>query len=98
MLDLCGREVGAVRRHDDGGAQPRVAIQPLGGDPVVDGAAERRRQVLAEHDLRAVEHVADGEARLKRLQHVVTQLFELLPGGPHGGRQSGRPLIGALAG
>ena len=28
-LDLLGGEVRAVRRHDDGGAQPRVAIQPL---------------------------------------------------------------------
>ena len=69
-LDLLHREFGAVRRDDDRGAQPRIAIQPLGADPVVDGAAERGGQVLAQHDLRAVDDVADGVAGPQAVEQV----------------------------
>ena len=47
--------------------------QPLGGEPVVDGAAHRRRQILAEHRRRAVQHVADGIARAERIQCLGAQ-------------------------
>jgi len=42
-LDLAHRELGIVQRHQDGGAQPRLAVEPLAGDPVV----YRRAQAAA---------------------------------------------------
>ena len=41
-VDLLGGELRAVHRHDDGCAQPRIAIQPFRGDPPVDRTAQRR--------------------------------------------------------
>ena len=81
-LDLLGGEIRAVHRHDDGGAQPRVAVKPLGSQPVVDAAAEAGRQVLAEHDLGAVQYVADGEPGLLPVEDVALHADSVLPGGP----------------
>src|SRR5579872_2031075 len=76
-LDLGHREIRTVRRDNNRGTQPGIAIEPFGGDPVVDGTTEGGRQVFTEHDLRAVKRVADDEARLKWFQHVIAQLVEL---------------------
>ena len=57
-----------MHRHDDRRAQPVVADQPFGGEPVVDRAAHRRRQVLAEDRLCAMQYVADGVARAECIQ------------------------------
>ena len=85
-LDFLGREVGTVRRHDDGRAQAIVAIQPLGADPVVDRAAERGRQVLAEEDLGAMDHVADRPAGAEPVQQMGLHRLQAAAGRP--GRQT----------
>ena len=47
----------------DAGAQPRLAVEPLARDPVVDGAREGGSHVLAEQELHAVEAVAGCRCR-----------------------------------
>ena len=61
-LDLGDRALRIVHRHQDGGAEPRLAVEQLLRDPVVDGGAQRHRHVLVEQRDGAVQHVADGEA------------------------------------
>ena len=85
-LDLFGREVSAVWWHDDGRPQPIVAIQPLRADPVVDGAAKRGRQVLAEEDLGAVDDVADRPAGPEPVQQMGLHRLQAAAGRP--GRQT----------
>ncbi len=65
-FDLGRGQIGIQHRHDDGGAQPVVAVQPFARDPVVDGAAEDRGDVVAERHLRAVEAVQDAEPGAER--------------------------------
>ena len=85
-VDFLGGQVGAVRRDDDGRAQAGVAIQPLGLDPVVDGAAEGGGQVLAEHHLGAVDDVADGVAWVQAVEQVGLQRLQAAAG--RAGRQA----------
>src|SRR3546814_18311880 len=47
-FDLLDRQFGALRRHDDRGAQARFAIEPLARHPVVHGPRETGRHVLSE--------------------------------------------------
>ena len=74
----------ALLRHDDRGAQSRIAIQPLPGDPVVHRAGDRHAQILAERRLGAVEAVANGERRAERAQCLA---------GEHPGRGGGFPRL-----
>jgi len=62
------RQWPAVHRHDDGGAQAVILVQPFPGNPVVDGAAEGGGEVLAEDRRRAVQDVADGVAGLEGVE------------------------------
>ncbi len=69
-LDLLRGEFGAVHRHHDGRAQAVILRQPLGGEPVVDRAAHRGGQVLAEDRRRAVQDVADRVACAERIESL----------------------------
>ena len=84
-LDLLRREVRAVHRHHDRGAQAGVAIQPLLHHPIVDRPAKRRRQILAENRLGAVQHVADGVFRAKPVQGLSAHRVEIGAGVSLGG-------------
>ena len=65
----------------------------------VDRAAQCRGQVLAVHDLRAIQHVADGEPRLECIQRLGrASLGSQRPACRVAGRQSGRPFNGAADG
>ena len=70
-LDLVHRVFGVLHRHDDGGAQPRIAVEPFPGDPVVERAREGRRHVLREQELDAIEAIADRQARLPAVEHLL---------------------------
>ena len=84
-FDLLCRQFRAVLRHDDGGPQPVVPVQPLPRHPIVDRSAERRRQVLAENGRGAVQHVADGETRAEPVQRLRLQRVEIRSWEPLGG-------------
>ena len=65
-LDLLRRQVRRLRRHDDGGAQPRLGVQPFARDPIVHRAAQGDRHVLRGQRRRAPERVADRDAGAER--------------------------------
>ncbi len=65
-VDLLDRQFGVLHRHHDGGAQARLLVQPLGGDPVVHRAGEAGAHVLGEQQLHAVEAVADRDRGAER--------------------------------
>ena len=65
-LDLGDASLRVVQRHHDRGAQARLAVEQLLRDPVVHGAAQRGAHVLVEQRDRAMQHVADREARAER--------------------------------
>ena len=69
MRVLCG--------HDDAGAQPRIAIQPFGGNPVVHCTAQCLRQVLAVHGLATVQAVDDGGAAVEAVERLALQHCEV---------------------
>ena len=58
-LDLRDGELHVLQRDHDRSAQALVMGQPLGRDPVVDGAGEGAGHVFAEHQVDAVDAVAD---------------------------------------
>ena len=87
-LDLVDREFDVLRRHHDRGAQPRIAVEPFLGDPVVERAREGRRHVLAEHELDAIEAIADRALGLPAAEDLPGELAQArLPG-----RRSGRAI------
>jgi hypothetical protein len=92
------RQWPAVHRHDDGGSQAVVLVQPFPGDPVVDGAAEGGGEVLAENRRRAVQDVADGVAGVEGVERLRFRRGKSVPALPLAGFQSGRALIGAFGG
>ena len=69
-LDLLDRELRVLQRHHDRGAKRRLGVEPFPGDPVVDGAGEGFRHVIVEHQLDAVEAVADREADAEVVEQV----------------------------
>ena len=69
-VDLIHRQFGVLHRHDDGRAQPGVAVQPFPGDPVVQRAGHGDAKVLAELRLDAVQAVADREPGAERIQRL----------------------------
>ena len=79
-LDLLHRQIGIVQRQQDRGAQPRLAVEPFLGDVVVHRRDQRRRHVLVEQRDRAVQHVADGEARAEGVERVRAQKIEIAAG------------------
>ena len=88
-LDLFRRKVRGVRRHEDGGAQARVAVEPFRLQPVVQRTAEARRHVLGIEHRRAVEAVEDGEARAEPVHGVADE-----PGGVAAGPRGAVPPVG----
>ena len=75
-LDLGDGEFGVLHRHHDRGAQPRIAVEPFLGDPVVDRLGERRRHVLAVQKLHAIEAMADGDVDVPAVERVRAQRVE----------------------
>jgi hypothetical protein len=69
-FDLLHGEFDVLQRHHDGGAQARIAVEPLLGDPVVDRAGEGARHVLVEDELHSVEAIADGEVCAPAVEHL----------------------------
>ena len=61
-LDLLHRQFRVLLRHHDGGAQPRVAVQPFAHDPLVHRARHGGAQVLAERRLHAVQAIAGWQS------------------------------------
>ena len=76
-LDLLCRVMRVLCRHDDAGAQPRIAIQPFGGNPVVHCAAQCLRQVLAVDGLATVQAVDDGGAAVEAVERLALQNCEV---------------------
>jgi hypothetical protein len=72
-FDLIHREFDVLQRHHDGGAQARIAVEPLRGDPVVDRAGEGARHVLVEAELHPVKAIADGQVRAPAVEHLGPQ-------------------------
>ena len=85
-LDLVDSIFGVLRRDDDRGAQPRIAVEPFLGDPVVERAGEGRGHVLAEQEAYAVEAVQDRQSRLPAVADL---------GGEFGRRHGGPPVLAA---
>ena len=79
-LDLLHRQLGIVQRQQDRRAQPRLAVEPFLGDVVVDRRDQRRRHVLVEQRDRAVQRVADGEARAEGVERLRAQEVEVAAG------------------
>ena len=90
---------GVLRRHDDGGAQPGILVEPFRDEPVVDGLAQGLGEVLAVDGLAAVQAVDDGRAGGETVQRVLLQQCEVgagfavvrdaSPGGRTMGRRAG---------
>ena len=72
-VDLGGGGVRVLRGDDDRGAKPGFAVEPLGGDPVVQRGGQGGGEMPVEQGLDAVEAVQDGEARAEAVQHVAAQ-------------------------
>ena len=79
----------APARDHDRGAQPRIARQPFGCDPVVDRLAEGRRHVGIVHRLRAVEHIADRVAGAELVERPALHHRKIAAG-----LAIGRPPVG----
>ena len=75
-LDLVDRVFDVLHRHDDRGAQARIAVEPFLGDPVVQRAMEGARHVLVVDELHAVEAVQDREARAPFVEHLRGKLLD----------------------
>ena len=73
-LDLVDRVFDVLHRHDDRGAQARIAVEPFLGDPVVQRAVEGARHVLVVDELHAIEAVADRVARVPLVEHLARQV------------------------
>ena len=89
-LDLLRGVDRVLGGHDDGRAQPRLAVEPLRHQPVVDRAAQRLRQVLAVHRLAAMQAVDDGEPAAEAVQRLPLQQREI-----GAGLAFHRPPVGA---
>ena len=76
-LDLVDRHFGILQRHHDRRAQPRLAIEPLPRDPIVERLREGRRHVLAEQQVHAVEAIADGDAGAEARERLAAERFEV---------------------
>ena len=81
-FDLLRRKLRGVGRHEDGGAQARVAVQPLGPEPVVQRTGEAGRHVLGIEHRRAVEAVENGKARAEPVHRVAQQAGGVAAGPP----------------
>ena len=79
-LDLIDGEVRGLHRHDDRGPETGIARQPLGREPVVDGAAKGCRHVGVENRLRAVEHIANGMRRAEGVERLCAQQLKIAAG------------------
>ncbi len=95
------RQIRRLHRHHDRGAQPRVARQPFGRDPVVDRLAERGGHIGIEHRLRAVQHIADRVAGAKLIERAALDHCEIAAGLAVGGSPvgpAGQRHVGWIAG
>ena len=98
-LDLLHRQRRIVRRHQDRRAQARLPVQQFLRHPVVDRRAQRRRHVLVEQRDRAVQHVADGEARAERIERLAADRVEVAGReGPTPAASPGRAVSGEFGG
>ena len=77
-LDLGDRVIGVLHRHDDRSAQPRIAIEPLFGDPIIDRLGERRRHVLAEKQLHAVKAITDRDIDIPAIERLRAQRIDVV--------------------
>ncbi len=75
-LDLGDRFFHALRRDHDRAPQPRVAIEPFLGEPIVQRPAERILHVLAEHHLHAEQRIEDAMGDLERIERLPLQVVE----------------------
>jgi len=89
-FDFLDREIRRLQGNYDRGAQPRIARQPFGRDPVVDGLAEGGGHVGIVNGLRAVQHIADRVARSQLVERAALDHRKLAAG-----LAVGRPPVGA---
>ena len=85
-LDFRHRQLGALGGDDDGGAQPLLAVEPFGGDPVVQRAGQRRGQVFVAQPLDAVQAVENGRLRAETVEHMRAQRGQIGAGPAAAGR------------
>jgi len=75
-LDLSDGEFDVLRRHQDRGAQPRLAVEPFMGDVAVHRLAQGRRHIgIVERD-RAMQDIGNGKARAERIECLRAQRVE----------------------
>ncbi len=97
-LDFRDRFLHALGRYHDRAAQPRVAVEPFLGQPIVQCAAERILHVLGEHHLHAEQRIADAIADLERIERLPLEVSQVRarltlcrpPVRPRGDRRVGR--------
>ena len=89
-LDLLRGQVGRVEGHVDAPAQPRVAGEPLLGEPVVDRPADRRL-VLGRAPERERERDQDGDVGVVLFEQLGAHQVEVTARGPAAGHRGVDP-------
>jgi hypothetical protein len=101
-VDLTGGNDRLLARHDDRGAQARLALEPLGGEPVVDRPGDRQVAVRVVDALDGVGAVEDRGRRAPGVERLLAQPIEARPGRSAAGRRGvgtgrgRRPRVGRV--
>ena len=78
-LYFLGGEFGVVQRHDDGGAQARLLVEPFLRHPVVDRRADHGRHVLAMQGGAAPDAGGDRVGHAEGVERALAQQPQVRP-------------------